>query len=167
MLPPNNLLGVQRCSTILTILCVYGNSVIKWNANISTVYFARHFCIFFSGELNTTLVGSCPYDFGGIMPKNVSQCGDFDRVCSHLHRRGQLCGECQESYSLPVYYYMYFSGCVKCEDYKYGWVKFIAAAFLPLTVFYLIVIVLRISATSSALNGVVLLNQVVPNPTAI
>ena len=62
------------------------------------------------------------------------------------------------NYTLPVY--SYYLGCVKCEDYKYGWVKFIAAAFLPLTLFYFVVIVFRISATSPTLNGYILVNQI-------
>ena len=70
-----------------------------------------------------------------------------------------------ENYTLPVY--SYYLGCVKCEDYRYRWVKFIVAAFLPLTLFYIMVIVFRISATSSALNGYVLISQLVANPTTI
>ena len=120
---------------------------------------AEHFCIFFSEKLQATLVGSCPYN---MVPRSTSELKDFDGLCSFFHRRGQLCGACEENYTLSVY--SYYLGCVKCEDYKYGWLKFVTVAFLPLTVFYIIVILFRISATSSALNGYVLISQLVAIP---
>ena len=58
-------------------------------------------------------------------------------------------------------------GCVKCDDFQYGWAKYIAASFLPLTFFYLIVIVFRITATSLALNGYVLVSQLLATPTVL
>ena len=118
------------------------------------------YCVFFSKEFDTTLIASCPYSSRGILPSNVSE---LNICCEHLHRIGELCGECEDNYTLPVY--SYYLGCVKCEDYKYGWVKFIAAAFLPLTLFYFIVIVFRISATSPTLNGYILVSQIVATPT--
>ena len=59
--------------------------------------------------------------------------GDTSLCTSDFHRKGQLCGECEDNYTLPSY--SYYLGCVKCETYKNGWVKFIAAAKLPLTFF--------------------------------
>ena len=145
--------------------CVCGdslNGVVSCNAKTSTVHLPRHFCIFFSEELDTTLIGNCPYGSGGLLPKNISKLKDdaYVGLCGHFHRKGQLCGECEDKYTLPVY--SYDPGCVKCDDFENGWIKFIAAASLPLTVFYTstVVIVFRISATSSALNGYVLVSQV-------
>ena len=148
--------------------CVCGdrlNGAVICIANISTVSLARHFCIIFSEKLQATLVGSCPYSFGGAVPRNTSELKDFNGLCSFFHRRGQLCGACEENYTLSVY--SYYLGCVKCENYKYGWLKFVTVAFLPLTIFYIIVILFRISATSSALNGYVLISQLVITPTTL
>ena len=124
-----------------------------------------YYCMFFSEEFNTTLIGSCPYGIRGKVSMNVSELKYRNGLCSYLHRKGELCGECEDNYTLPVY--SYYLGCVKCEDYKYGWVKFIAAAFLPLTLFYFIVIVFRISATSPALNGYILVSQIVASTPTI
>ena len=75
-----------------------------------------------------------------------------------MHRKGQFCGQCEDNYTLPVY--SYYLGCVKCEDFRYGWVKFITViAFFPLTFFYVFMIVLRISATSSTLNSYIFVSQ--------
>ena len=71
------------------------------------------------------------------------------------------------SNTVEWYVYSYNLRCVKCDDFRYGWVKFIAAAFLPLKIFYLLVTLFRISATSSALNGYVLVSQLVATPTIL
>ena len=65
-----------------------------------------------------------------------------------MQARDWLCGAC-ENYTLPDY--SCYIGCVKCEDYEYGWLKFVAAAFVPLTAFYILVIVFRmVSQTRGA-----------------
>jgi hypothetical protein len=127
----------------------------------------KHFCIILSEDLNTTVtfIGTCPYGVGGLLPPNKSELRGFGGFCGFYHRRGQLCGACEENYTLPVY--SYYLGCVKCEDYKYGWLKFIGVAFVPLTVFYVLVIVFRISVTLSSLNGFVLVSQIIATPPVI
>ena len=76
-----------------------------------------------------------------------------------MQARDQLCGACEENYTLPVY--SYYIGCVKCEGYEYGWLKFVAAAFVPLTAFYILVIVFL------TLNGLVLVSQIRGAPSII
>ena len=149
--------------------CVCGvrlhNSIICDRNTLTTVITERFICVFFSRKLQTTLAGTCPYGFRGILPRNASEIEESKWFCFHLHRTGQLCAECEENYTLPVY--SYFLGCVKCDSYKNGWVKFAAAAFLPLTFFYIIVIMFRISATSPTLNAFIMLNQIVAIPSVI
>ena len=149
--------------------CICGvrlhNSIICDQKTLTTLITERSICVFFSRELQTTLAGTCPYGFRGKLPRNISKIDESKWFCFHLHRTGQLCGECEESYTLPVY--SYFLGCVKCESYKNGWIKFAAAAFLPLTLFYIIVITFRISATSPTLNAFIMLNQIAAIPSVI
>ena len=130
------------------------------------LYIKELYCMFLDEEKNRTLIGSCPYGAGVTMPTNVSEllCYNYTQ-CSDLHRKGRLCGECEDNYSLPVY--SYSLGCVHCKSFKYGWIKFITVAFLPLTVFYMLVIIFRISATSSTLNGYVLTSQFIATPALI
>ena len=145
--------------------CVCGSSLheaVNCDPSTANVHVAKHFCIFFSSGLNTTLFGTCPYSMGGAVPKNVSQLNNYDGLCRFFNRKDVLCGACEDNYTLSVY--SYYLGCVQCEDYKYGWIKFITVAFLPVTLFYIVVILFRISATSSALNGYVLVSQLVANP---
>ena len=114
-------------------------------------------CMFNSEELQTTLVGTCPYGKSIKVPRNITQLMQENiQICFHLHRTGPFCEECKENYTLPVY----SSYCVKCESYKNGWIKFIVAAFLQMTLFYIIVITFRLSVTSSTLNCFVMIHQV-------
>ena len=69
-----------------------------------------------------------------------------DETCGPFHRTGVLCSKCIEGYGLPVY--SYNLSCVNCTDYKYNWIKYIAVAYGPLTLFYIVAVILRISATS-------------------
>lgn len=82
-----------------------------------------------------------------------------------LHRDplSQLCGRCERGYGLPTYSYQ-FSKCVLCPEHVNNYLAYIAAAFVPLTVFYFIVIIFRISATSGSMNGCIFFSQVITSP---
>ena len=60
--------------------------------------------------------------------------------------------------------YSYDLGCVKCDNYKYNWLKYLAVAFLPLTLFYILVTLFSISFTSPLLTGLVMVFQIEGHP---
>ena len=143
-----------------------GSGVICDPDTLTVFVVTENICMFFSEELQTTLFGTCPYRFAGKLPRNISQImEESSKLCLHQHRTGPLCGECEDNYTLPAY--SYYLGCVRCESYKNGWIKFTAAAFLPVTLFYIIVITFRLSVTSSTLNAFAMINQVVVIPPLI
>ena len=82
-----------------------------------------------------------------------------------LHRKAssRLCGKCDHGYGLAVYSYQ-FSKCIPCQTKDYHVPAYLVVAFLPLTLFYLLVIVLRIRATSGDMNSFVFFSQVVTTP---
>ena len=80
----------------------------------------------------------------------------------HMNRRGYLCSQCNEGYALPVY--SYTLGCVKCKDYKYNWIAYLAVVYIPLTLFYIIVALFSINFTSPTLSGVIMFFQIAANP---
>ena len=121
------------------------------------------YCLTYSEILDATVLGYCLTTCHGkhtataIDAHNVS---DLDGiVCGSLHRTGQMCGGCEKGYAPPVY--SYSMACVECSHYKYNWLKYIAIAFLPLTVFYIFVVVFRISAFSGNLNALILTCQLI------
>ena len=99
---------------------------------------------------------------------NISKYSVNDEICDPLNRRGRLCGQCKEGFSPPVY--SYDLRCVKCNSTHYShynWVEYIAVAFVPLTIFYLIVVAFRISATSPLMYGFVLVSQALASPSFV
>ena len=121
-------------------------------------------------ESTKTLVGACFYNCVSTkdtkdvvyrrMPKTVEElnhdmCGDFNRG-------GQLCGECKANYSPPVY--SYDLQCTMCSDGLYNWIKYVAIAFVPLTVFLVLVLCCRINTTSPKLHAFVTFSQALAIP---
>ena len=82
--------------------------------------------------------------------------------CTQFHRKGPLCGDCEDGYSPFVL--SYNLSCVKCPDGHKNWWKFILAGFVPLTFFYFIVVLFNINVTSSRLHGVVWFSQTISMP---
>ncbi len=115
------------------------------------------------------LVGSCLYGcktniFSDILLHNIykpilfNSTADINKEsCSKFNRKGLMCGECLEDYGYPAY--SYNLSCVACRDYKYNWVKYVAAVYVPLTLFCIVIVVFRISANSGWLIGYVILSQ--------
>ena len=101
-------------------------------------------------EHNTSfpLVGPCLYTCSKKYQHfSVNQSAKLNNeTCGPFKRTGMLCSKCIEGYGLPVY--SYSLSCVNCTDYKYNWIKYIAVAYGPLTLFYIAAVVFRISATS-------------------
>ena len=153
--------------------CICGDDlkeVIICNPKTLTIQLImKFFCFMLNNDngVNTTLLGTCPYGDSQLLSRtfSMSQIYEDSSLCSFYNRKGQLCGECAENYTLPGY--SYYLGCVKCNNYNNGWIKFIVAAFLPLTIFYIIIIMFRISVTSSTLNAFVMVSQIGTSPPVI
>ena len=108
------------------------------------------------------VVGICFYncvhnvlkdDLYHLLPSDVTKLN----MCGYFNREGQLCGRCKKNYSIPVY--SYDLNCVQCSTSPFNWVKYILAAFLPLTVFFVLVVCCRLSATSPKLFAFVFFSQ--------
>ena len=179
--------------TTLTVnnTCECGNSIggIVHCAHVSDlsknvlVSLPNCYCMSHSTDYNMTVVGYClvrcyiPINdqarkntYGhfhyNILPPAPGNVSELNRcLCSDLqmHRTGLMCGGCEDNYTLPVY--SYNLTCVYCSDYKYNWLKYIAVAYIPLTIFYVIAVVFRISATSGAIQGYILTAQIATAPT--
>ena len=85
-------------------------------------------------------------------------------ICGPFNRKGQLCGNCTEGHGLPVY--SYSLECVPCleSEFQQNLLRYIAVAFLPLTVFFLFVILFKISISSGHMVGYILTCQIFTLP---
>ena len=117
-------------------------------------------------ESGSFAVGFCPYScfFDApyySLPCNISELER--RTCpTPFNRHGYLCSQCTEGHGLPAY--SYSAECVRCENYKYNWLKYLAVAYLPLTLFYVFVALFTINFASPTLSGVVTMFQTIMNP---
>ena len=120
---------------------------------------------------NITVVGACLYQCGydhghhyySILANDLTSLSDF--TCSEMDREGQLCGQCATDFSPPAYSYNW--QCANCSVYDghiKQFTKYIAIAFLPLTVFFFIVTTLHISAASPSVNAFILVSQLITAP---
>ena len=86
-------------------------------------------------------------------------------ACTHFHRTGLLCGDCEERHSPLIL--SYNLSCVTCLDGHKNWWKFILAGFVPLTFFCFFVVFFNINVTTSRLHGVVFFSQALSMPALI
>ena len=88
------------------------------------------------------------------------------QTCGYLNRQGRLCGECKEHHYVSAYSYD-----MKCYNCTSGlWssvVQYVCIAYLPLTVFLCMVVLLRISVTSPSMNVLVFFCQMLALPVSL
>ena len=95
------------------------------------------------------------------LPLNINKLNQF--MCEEKwNRTGRLCGKCLPGHS-PLAY-SYDMSCVKCPEGNRNVWKYILVAFGPLTIFYILVLLLRINATSSHLHGYLIFSQFLSAP---
>ena len=151
--------GVCRCSSSLKDIVICRD-----HPNILLLYSC--YCMTYSFKSNQSLVGQCLYgcnrpggfSFFFIPVNSTSEINDF--MCGTFNRRGQLCGSCNPGHAPSVY--SYNPSCVNCTNTN--WTKYFAVSLLPVTVFFIFVIIFRVSATSPKLNGFILCIQIILSP---
>ncbi len=90
-----------------------------------------------------------------ILPKNVSELNDY--MCGPMNRKGRLCSECIDGFG-PSFTSL-GSVCSNCTDAWYGVPLYLFLEFVPLTVFYFIILIFKINLTSAPMVAFVLFSQ--------
>ena len=151
--------------------CECGRSlglIISCDNSSKHVEILDEYCMTYGNDNVSLVVGECFFSprahHMGKYPRYSLPCDPslLDQNCRQHGRTGQLCGKCLDGYAALVY--SYNLSCVNCTDYTYNWVKYGAAAFLPITILYIAVIVFRISVTSGILDVYIILSQMVSSP---
>ena len=124
----------------------------------------RCFCMTYTHQ--NPQIGSCQYtctkQSNGPSFSIIANDSNITEVmCGEYKRKGQMCGSCEAGYAPPVY--SYSLSCVNCTTSN--WAKYIAVSLLPLTAFFVFVVIFRISATSPTLHGFILCIQIIFSPT--
>jgi len=71
-------------------------------------------------------------------------------MCGPLHRKGVLCGECEDGFGPALYSYTLEGK--KCWGHSLGWLLYITLTVIPTTVLYGVVILFHVSAPSPPLT---------------
>ena len=102
-----------------------------------------------SYNITTPLYISLPIDLNKL---NESMCGP-------LNRKGLLCSECADGFGISVTTYGY--ECTNCTGVWYAVPFFLFLEFVPVTVFYLVVLTFKISITSPPMPCFIMYAQIV------
>ena len=131
------------------------------------------YCMTYDDDTGSTFVGACFYNCVNLeshgkgdlvyhtLPEKPHELIN-NSVCSQFHRKGLLCGECEEG--LSPFVLSYNLSCVECQSGNTNWWKFVLIGFVPLTFFYFFVVIFNINVTSSRLHGVVWFSQALSMP---
>ena len=82
-----------------------------------------------------------------------------DYLCSPRHRKGRLCGECANSYT--VFFHSEQYNCKECKYGYLGWLFYILSELLPVTVVFLTVVLLNVHLTAGLWNSIILYAQII------
>ena len=120
-------------------------------------------CLYAQGRFHHLWKDNIGVAYASVNP-NISK--QDEQLCGYLNREGRLCGECFPNHFVSPYSYD-----LKCNYCHIGlWrniLLYVTVAYLPLTVFLVIILVFRISVTSPKLNVVVLICQIYTSPQTV
>ena len=154
--------------------CECGDSLgglVNCNSEDKIVYIINCYCMT-QDDLLGVAVGSCftncylgksnsTFEMYYQLPNNPSELNAA--LCEdRWNRGGRFCGECKDGFYPLVY--AYDMKCKECTDNEYNWLKFVIEAFLPLTVFFIVVVSSGISASSPQLDAFVVYAQTIATP---
>ena len=158
--------------------CVCGdelNGVLSCDEEEKKVYMRECHCMTYDNKTGITL-GTCVtncilrksnslFQMYFKIPSNMNQLNEV--MCGERwNRTGRLCGECKNKH-YPLAY-SYDMRCVNCRHADVNnWLKYISSAFLPLTIFFVFVLVSGISATSPQLEAFIHFAQIISTPANI
>ena len=139
--------------------------------NGTDAFIIKNNCVTFDEERHIVSVGSCLHhsaksgtgpgqNLYNTLPRN--RCELDEMMCNPAKRTGTLCGRC-----LPDHYplaYSYSMTCIRCPHVRWDWAKYIMAAYLPLTLFYFLILFFKVNTTSSHLFPLVYFCQTVSCP---
>ena len=141
------------------------HNVVICRDNQSTISIVSCYCMSYSDNGDGVVVGACPFLCGNYFHMNIDSVNNLNTLCDRdirQNRQGQMCGKCKDNHSPSPYSYQL--KCANCSHYKYNWLKYLAMAYAPLTVFFFVVIIFRFNALSASMNAIIFFSQLASSP---
>ena len=148
--------------------CVCGHGIhgiVECSNNSSTVLLLSCHCMSYSDNGDGVVMGACPFLCTNYFYTKVYADTNLSNLCDrdiHQNRQGLMCGKCKDNHSPSPYSYQL--KCAHCSHYKYNWLKYLAVAYAPLTVFSFVVIIFRVNALSASMNAFIFFCQILSCP---
>ena len=136
---------LTECSERKTSICV-GYCMTTEELGTSIGY-----CAAYSPKVNVSAVNGMYIQ----LPNNISELNDF--MCGPMNRKGRVCSECIDGFAPSVITPWY--QCANCTGAWYAIPLYLILEFVPITLFYLAVLVLQISVISPPLTTCVMYSQ--------
>ena len=96
-----------------------------------------------------------------LLPENISDLNDF--MCGPLNRKGYLCSECIDGFGPSISLIDDPYNCFRCTNNWHGVILYLVIVLVPVTLFYLIILVFQIRMTSAPMPCFILYSQLVVN----
>ena len=151
---PTSSSGCICGSTLGPLIKCYGHERVKIRVA---------FCMSFDRASQQVLVGNCPYVNRDIqrnifIEQSRNQSHLNEELCGWANRTGFLCSRCKEGLGVSTMTYGYT--CMKCIGNLKGWILYFFLALMPVTVFFLVIMVCRIRTNSEKMNAMICIFQI-------
>ena len=81
-------------------------------------------------------------------------------ICGPQNRTGPLCGNCISDYGVAINVRAFQFSCIHCSDTRYSWIVYVSSEFIPLTVFFIVILFFDINIHSGVTSSIILYFQV-------
>ena len=130
------------------------------------------YCATYDKDTGITSLAACPYFLSEVfevlqdehryvwyiqLPQNICALNDF--MCEPLNRKGRLCSECKDGYGLAVMSTGFQIPCSKCTGAWYTIPLYLFMEFVPIAIFYIIILFFKINVTSGSIASYIFYSQ--------
>ena len=154
----------QQCECISSSFSILESNVVCANDRGRLSY---NFCMTYKEGTHTISASFCTYfalnghnisELGFInLPENISELNDY--MCGPMNRKGIVCSECIDGYGPSV-----TSPKFRCSDCTNAWYSvplYLLLELVPITIFYLIVLIFQINLTSAPMPSFIFYSNII------
>ena len=142
-----------------------GVSIVICNEQESSLGY--DYCMTYGEESGTSTVSYCPYftlqghNISGQglinLPDNISELNEY--MCGPMNRKGIVCSECIDGYG-PSVTSLKFQ-CSTCSNVWYGMLIYLLIEIVPVTLFYITVLLFQLNLTTAPTIGLILYSNAI------
>lgn len=149
-----------------TIFGRHLNDVVQTKEDLAKMQLG--YCMTYDVAINRTYLISCPYDIAMnhislvegqslLLNTTLDELNSF--TCDQFNRHGLHCARCEENHGQSIF--TMDLGCYSCLKTYSGWGLYLFFELVPLTVFLVVILLLRLSPTKPGINSFVLFSQLI------